>query len=541
MPESFDDLPRAITVAPRKHLPQLVWLVPLIALLLGGWLIVNTLGQRGPTITISFLTAEGIEPDKTRLRYKNVDIGEVKAVRLSEDRSRVLVTAQLAAHAEGFRADDSRFWVVRPRISGGKVSGIGTLLSGAYIGADLGTSYAHRKEFIGLETPPILTKGMPGRHYTLEADEIGSLDIGSPVYYRRVQVGEVVAHEMNPDGTRIVIKIFVRAPYDRHVKPRARFWNASGMDFSLDASGVKLQTQSLVSIVVGGIAFESPEEDASLAEAAADSRFTLHPNRATALKAPDGEPLLLTVNFKHSVRGLQPGAPVDFRGIVVGEVLSTAAEFDESRDWFDFPVGIALYTERIVLRGKRPEQHAPERIRAGLLRAINQRGLRAQLRSGNLLTGQMYVALDFFPEAAPVKVDWRAAHKEFPAVRGDFAELQLALTRLLGKLERLPIEEIGADLRATLKSADGALQSLDRMAQRASGELAPELVAGLKDLRATLVAAEKLMAQDAPLQLDLRETLREVGRAAQALRTLADTLERQPEALLRGKRAEEAQ
>jgi len=536
---NLNELPEAVAIPKRRRLPQLVWVVPLIAVLIGGWLLLNTIAQRGPTVEISFLTAEGIEPGKTRIRYKDVDIGEVKRVTLAKDRSHVLVTAQLVKQAENFLAADTRFWVVRPRVSGGKISGFGTLLSGAYIGVDIGKSSETSREFAGLEVAPILTSGLPGRHFILHAGDIGSLDIGSPVYFRRIQVGEVVAQELDKEGGSVTVKVFIHAPYDRYVSSRTRFWNASGVDVSLDANGVRLQSQSLVSVLLGGIAFETPNDDQKADEAPANTIFALHPDRALAMKAPDGAPLILTLFFGDSIRGLVPGAPVDFRGIAVGEVLSVGVEYEQARDWFHFPVRIALYTERIGLRGSGKGKDNPSRIKQGLAKAINERGLRAQLRTGNLLTGQLYIALDFFPNLKKTAIDGNKQPLELPTVRGNFEELQVALAKVLAKLEKMPLDEIGTDLRNVLKTLDHSVASIDKLAQRIDGEVAPEISAGIKGLRATLVTVDRLLAADSPLQQDARDALREVGRAAQSFRTLSETLERQPEALLRGKKEEQ--
>lgn len=542
MPDpDLNRLPEAVAIAKRRRLPQLVWVVPLIALFIGGWLLVNTIAQRGPTVEISFLTAEGIEPGKTRIRYKDVDIGEVKSVALAKDRSHVLVTAQLVKQAENFLVADTRFWVVRPRVSGGKISGIGTLLSGAYIGVDIGKASETSREFVGLEVAPILTSGLPGRHFVLHAGNLGSLEIASPVYFRRVQVGEVVAYELDKDGGNVTVKVFIHAPYDRYVTARTRFWNISGVDVSLDANGVRLQSQSLVSVLLGGIAFETPGNDQKADEAPANATFVLHPDRALAMKAPDGEALILTLNFGDSIRGLLPGAPVDFRGIAVGEVLSVGVEYEQQRDWFYFPVRIALYTERIGLRGKGKD--SADAVKQGLVKAINERGLRAQLRTGNLLTGQLYVALDFFPDLRKATSDKTAGNRDkqvlaLPTVRGNFEELQVSLAKVLAKLEKMPLDEIGTDLRSVLKTLDHSAASIDKLAQRIDGETAPQINAGIQDLRATLATVERLLAADSPLQQEVREALREVGRAALSFRTLSDTLERQPEALLRGKKEE---
>ena len=544
MPINLNEFPEAVAIPKRHRFPQLVWLVPLIAIIIGGWLLQNTIAQRGLTVAISFLTAEGIDPGKTRIRYKDVDIGEVKTVTLAKDRSHVLITAQLVKQAESFLAADTRFWVVRPRVSGGKISGLGTLLSGAYIGVDIGKETETSSEFVGLEVAPILTSGLPGRHFILQAGDIGSLDIGSPVYFRRIQVGEVVAHELDKGGDNVTVNVFIHAPYDRYVTSRTRFWNASGVDVSLDANGVRLQSQSLISVMLGGVAFETPgNTQKDNKEAPANATFVLHLDRTLALKAPDGEPLLLTLYFSDSNRGLLPGAPVDFRGIAVGEVLSVGVEYEQTRDWFHFPVHIALYTERIGLsgtgKGKVKGQESSSQVKQGLVKAINERGLGAQLRTGNLLTGQLYIALDFFPDLKKNTIDWNKQPLELPTVRGNFEGLQVSLSKVLAKLEKMPLDEIGTDLRHVLKTLDHSVSSIDKLAQRMDGEVAdvaPQISAGIQDLRATLATVEHLLAADSPLQQDVRDALREVGRAAQSFRTLSDTLERQPEALIRGKK-----
>ena len=546
-----DSLPEARFVPQRRRRFSMIWLLPVVAMLVGAWLLTNLINQRGPTLTISFHTAEGITPGKTRIRYKDVDIGEVREVKLAADRSHVLVSAQLVVGSEAFLAEDSRFWVVRPRVSGGKVSGIGTLLSGAYIGVDVGKSTTESREFTGLEVAPILTRGLPGRQYVLDAPDIGSLDIGAPVYFRRVEVGEVVAHALERDGRAVAVTIFIHAPYDKHVRPRTKFWNASGVDFSLDANGVRLQSQSLMSVMLGGIAFETPPEFDSVdnllsawgsgkevlveEESNSDSRFILHPDRSTAMKAADGEELVVTANFKGSLRGLQPGAPVEFRGIPVGEVVSIGSYYDEKKEWFGFPVRIALYTERISLRGKDRRKDVAQRVSKGLLDAINKRGLRAQLRNGSLLTGQLYVALDFFPEAAPVKVSWSSPPFELPTARGDFDEFQASLGRLMSKLDALPIAQLGTDMHGAMTAVDRSLKGIDALVQRLDQDVVSELGPALRELRSTLATVDKVMANDSPVQQDMQEALREVTRAARSVRALSDTIDKQPEALLRGK------
>ncbi len=531
---------------------DLIWFIPLTAALVGGWLAVRAVMERGPTVTISFESAEGLEAGKTHVSYKDVNIGLVKKVRLSSDRSRVEVTAEFSRDAVPLLVEDSRFWVVRPRFSGGQLSGVGTLLAGAHIEVDAGKSATPSSQFTGLDVAPVITNKLPGRSFRLNAPDLGSLDVGSPIYYRRLKVGQVDSYELDKDGAGISMKVFVQAPYDRYVTSGTRFWNASGIDLTLDTNGVRLQTQSMMSVLVGGLAFETPPanigfDEAAEKPAAADTRFVLHRDRETAMKAPDGEMQVYVINFKESLRGLAAGAPLDFRGIVVGEVLAINIEYDPVRDWFNYPVYVALYPERIRVvnnkadTGNRGTRRAEagltdaQRVKQGLVNAMLKRGFSAQLRSGNLLTGQLYVALDFFKDAKPHRIDPKQVPPELPAMRGDFDDLQRSLKVIVKNLSGVKFEEIGSTLQQTMENLNHILTRFDR-------ELAPELKSSLQSLQRTLEGAEKTMgtagkalAADSPVMSDVRDAAHEVSRAAQAVRSLADMLDRQPEAIIKGK------
>ena len=252
-PDLPPDLPEPIATPRSGWLPSLVWLVPLVAALVGIALVAKSVIDRGPTITISFSTAEGLEPGKTKVKYKDVDIGSVKTIRLSRDHTRVLVSVQLTKEADDFAVEDTRFWIVRPRIGTSGVTGLGTLLSGAYIGVDAGRSHESQSDFVGLEKPPAVTGDQKGRRFSLHGASLGSIDIGSPVYYRRVQVGQVVGFALDRDGTGVSIDVFVDSPYDQYVGLDSRWWHASGVDLRLDSSGLKLNTQSLATVIIGEI------------------------------------------------------------------------------------------------------------------------------------------------------------------------------------------------------------------------------------------------------------------------------------------------
>jgi len=540
MPDTpaLPELPEAVAAPKSRRSLQLVWLIPLVAALVGGWLAVKAILEKGPTITIAFQTAEGLEAGKTKLKYKDVDLGLVTGVALAPDTSHVVVTAELVKDAKRYLVEDTRFWVVRPRFSGGTVTGIGTLLSGSYVGVDIGLSDKPRENFVGLEIPPIVTVNEAGRFFTLRGDNAGSLDAGSPIYYRRLKAGQIVSYDLDKAGRGIVMRIFISAPYDNFVNDNSRFWHASGIDVTVNSSGMTIDTQSAVSILIGGLAFETPSESADLPPAAAGTEFRLFPNRYEALRNPETDVMKLAMVFEESVRGLQPGAEIDFRGVGVGTVTSIRPHVDPQSRHFNIRVNADFYPRRMRSNSKSKAPVLSNEQRRALLAGMIKRGLRAQLRTASLLTGQLYVALDFFPAAAKVKA--RPGERlddddlpEMPTVPSSLLELQETLSSVAAKIKKIPFEEIGADLQATLKSAT-------RMMDRIDAELMPDARALLTDAREALRSADAALKPDSPLSQDARSAMREVARAAAAFRALADYLDRHPEALISGKKAEPA-
>ncbi len=528
-PQGAADFPEA-HVAPRSRWRlQLVWLVPLVALLVGGWLAVQAILEKGPTVTITFKTGDGLEAGKTKLKFKDVEVGLVKSVTLAKDLRTVVVTAELAKDASKMLVDDTRFWVVRPRISGGTVSGLGTLLSGSYIGMDAGTAKQSRRDFVGLETPPVFAKDVPGREFVLKAENMGSLDVGSPIYFRRLQVGQIIAFKLDADGGGVTLNVFINSPYDKYVRTDTRFWQASGIDVSLDAAGVKVNTESLVAILVGGLAFQSPPDSVDVTEASALNQFTLYNDRTEAMKRHDTIVDTYVFNFKESVRGLTVGAPVDFRGITVGEVTGIYTRFDRDTKEFSIPVEVHLFPERFTSRyesGKRGGRVSPDR--RAFTEWLIEKGLRAQLRTASILTGQLYVALDLFPNAPKAAMLWDKTPPEIPTVPGGLQSLQDSVSSLVAKLNKIPFEGIGKDLRQTLQDANRLVNTLDT-------SVAPEAKATLAAARTALESANKTLQPDSALAQSTVDTMRELSRTAASFRALADYLERHPEALIRGK------
>ncbi len=527
-PGPDQELPEPVAVRRRRWTVSLIWIVPLLAALVGLSLVVTSWLSAGPQIVISFQDAQGIAAGKTEVKYKNVVIGKVRSIALSEDRSRVLVTVDLDKKAESFATKGSRFWVVRPRIGLGGISGLGTLLSGSYIGADTGGSNERKSRFTGLETPPPLTHNEAGRSFLLTSADLGSLDIGSPVYFRRIQVGRVVAYHLDKDGKGVTVQVFIKAPDDRFVTTDTRFWNASGIDVSLGASGLTINTESLATVVVGGIAFVTPPGKGDAARAPEDAKFTLFDNKKSAMQPPNGPPVVLQMHFHQSVRGLDVGAPVDFLGIVLGKVTHVSLDYDPKAKRFPADVTAVVYPQRIGKANQRFIARTGNDKPGALLGVLVKHGLRAQLRNGNLLTGQLYVALDFFPDAPKVNFDPDVKPLLVPTVTGSFDRMQQQLADIVNKLDKVPFGRIGRHL-------DDNLVQLDALLKQFHGTLAPQASATLKQARQTLRTAGAALSNGSPLRQSLGQTLVQLQRAARSLRALTSYLSRHPEALLRGR------
>ena len=515
------------TAQPKRWKFSLVWLIPLIALAIGLSLFAKAILETGPTISVSFLTADGLQAGKTTVRYKEVDIGLVRRIELAKDRSHVIVQIELSNAARSFAVDDTKFWVVRPRIGTSGISGINTLFSGAYIGVAGGKSQTDKDEFIGLESPPIITGDVAGKVFVLRSNDLGSLDTGSPIYYRRINVGQVSGYKLANDGKSVEVQAFVKSPYDRYVTTDARFWHSSGVDVSLNASGFQVNTQSLASIVSGGIAFGYPEgSNANIA--ASRTVFNLATNQAEALKDSDGNPVKILMYFDSSLRGLTKGAPIDFRGIELGYVKSINVEFNANYRQFRMPVIAEVYPSRL----SNGREFDPDKA---VLGEFIQRGLRAQMKTGNILTGQNYIALDFFPKAKHAELKFTNGVAEIPTVPTELSGLQAQVTMIADKLTKFPLNEIGQDVRKTMANMNTAINSTDKLVKQMDTKVAPAMQATLDDARKTMQSTQTILASDAPMQQDIRRAVQQMTRAAASLQLMSDYIEQHPESLIRGK------
>jgi len=525
------DLPSAVAQAKRSWTLQIIWIIPIIAVLVGLGLLYKSIVDRGPTITVSFNSGDGLVAGKTLVKFKDVNIGLVKTVMLSEDHQQVLATIALDKDAADFARKDTRFWIVRPRITAAGVSGLSTLLDGPFIAADLGKSDDKNDKFIALEVPPILTGDTPGRQFILRAPTLGSHGVGTPVYFRRLTVGQVVAYDLDKDGKNISIRIFINAPYDQYVTNDTRFWNASGIDVNINASGINVQTESLVAVIAGGIAFESPHHSDSKPNrtditpspsakteieqaisfgserAKTDTVFMIAPTRMAAMKQPDTRSQRFVLNFKQSVRGLSVGAPVEFRGVTIGEVVSIETAMDPKTFEVVQPVEIFVFPDRLKVRDiKTGVLLPPPENEIARLRELIKRGFRAEMRTLSFLSGQQYIALDLFPNAPKYTFNPSKYPLELPVIAGGLEDAE--------------------------KTIGNVLKNTDRIVKKLDEQTIPELDKTLKNVNA-------LTDSNSPLITDMRDSMRELTKAATSIKTLTDMLDQQPQSLIFGKPAEE--
>ncbi len=494
---------------------SLIWLVPLVALLTGAWVAYQAWSKMGPTITISFQTADGLEAGKTKIKYKNVEVGKVTSIHLNHATKGVTVTAEMSKDFKPFLTDQTRFWVVSARIDVSGVSGLDTLLSGAYIGVDPISEGAKTRQFTSLDIPPVVTRSTPGKHFILHTNDLGSITRDAPVYYRKFNVGQVESVELNDDGESVAIQIFVRAPFDQWVYPNSKFWNASGVNFAMNAQGISMHTESLVSVLMGGIAFHSNQVGRNAESAKNNTEFKLYATQEDTLKTNHQLGHQYIINFSESVRGLSIGAPVEFSGIQLGEVTDIQLRFDANKK-FTVPVTISINYDRLehkVIPTNFEPYSAAHKERTN---SLVKQGLRARLQTGNLITGQLFIELDFYPNKKPYVINWDAYTPDFPSVPG-----------ALGIIKH--------DIPNIIRKIDAMMSEVQELSHKLNHTVVPEISNTLQQANKSLATMDNTLQSNSPLQQDLHATLREVSKAARSFKALSDYLERHPESLLKGK------
>jgi paraquat-inducible protein B len=541
---------------------SMIWIIPIVTVAIGAWLAWHTLSQRGPTITITFQTAEGLQAGQSHVKHKDVDMGTVTGIALTQDLSRVVVTVEMTAAAEQLLTTNAQFWVVKPRFFAGSISGLDTLLSGSYIelspAAKGGDS---QRDFVGLENPPVLQSDTPGTNFLLRAPRIGSITLGSPLFFRDMTVGEVLGWDIGDMADSVTIHAFVREPFDRYVHDNSRFWNASGLSIKLGGAGVQIQVESLKAVILGGIAFDTPEvpgekrNDPKL-RSTDGHEFPLYASKESADSAAFGRKVPLISYFDGSVAGLQAGADVTLHGLKIGTITSVGLQYDKASDAVIVPVHYTVEPERIA--------DAPISSLDDLGRLMNElvkRGLRAKLESASLLTGQQQVALDFVHDAPPATSGAVGDSYVVPVTPAGTADIMASASAIMAKLQAMPFDAIGKDLDATLKGTSDIVNS--QQLKDAIAALKDTLVTAQSTVRQLNAGVEPTLKKLPEMTNSLQETLNKANRlvgsldtgygggsdfhrtlermleqlddTARSVRVLADLLSRHPEALIRGR------
>jgi paraquat-inducible protein B len=525
---------REARIQRRRFAP--IWLVPIAAVAIAGWLGWKTYGQRGPLITITFGSAEGIEAGRTRVMLRNVEVGMVEFLDLTRDLSRVEVHARLRSDLKDHLTNGTRFWVVRPRLGVGGVSGLGTLFSGVYIEMEPGQG-KRTETFKGLEEPPVLPPSGEGRTFVLRAGGLGSLSRGSPVYYRGVSVGEVLGATLAPDAQSVAVNVFVHAPHDQLVRPETRFWNASGIEVSAGGGGFRARVESLQAVILGGIAFDTRPEGLNEPPSQKDAEFELYPDKGTAESAPYGPQASYLAHFGGSVRGVDVGTPVELLGIRVGRVTDVRLEGQEGR--LRVPVTLTLDPERVLLhQGELPtEGQKLQQSTDAQMALLIARGLRAELQSASLLTGSKVVALAFHPSAPRARLGFGGQYPEIPTISGGgFEDIAQSASGLLAEARTLVQ---GANQVIRSPELAGTVKNLEVLSREASTRIGPtmqSLQEASVQLERTLSATSGMLGNSATGTGELPRALRDLRDASRSVRLLTDYLERHPEALVQGKR-----
>ncbi len=526
---SAKPLPR-VGHRPKRNLAW-VWLIPIVAAVVGASIIWSTLSKQGPRITITFQSAEGLEEGKTQVRYRNVVIGTVKDIRLSDKLDNVLVDVELTDDATVFAHEGATFWVVRPRIGLGGVSGLSTLISGSYIEADTAKSRnakPTKKNFVGLEQPPPIASDRPGKRFVLRAPDLGSLSAGSPIFYRRIQVGLVTGYRLAEESKAVDLDIFIDAPYDSYVNASTRFWDESGFDVTLSTDGMQINTQSLVSIIAGGLSFSSFGK----ARALQDDKyvFKLYDSRRSAEMVPEGVAIPILMRFDQPSRGLKAGAPVDFHGVHIGVINSVVLDLDIMTRQFFTSVEATLYPERLgkVYTDMSLKESTPQDLAESLATLVN-RGLRAQLRTSNILTGQLYVTLASFPQAALGETPVAEVPFRMPTLASDdLDKLQQQVTSIVAKLDKIPFESIGNELDTMIKQIRVLSVNLDK-------SVTPKLASTLNEIERATKNLNSLIAPGSPVVTSTETMLEDLKRSLKSLTNLTESLSANPDSLIRGR------
>jgi paraquat-inducible protein B len=537
----------AEAVVERRRRISLVWLVPLIAAAIGVWLVIVGIREKGPQVTVSFETADGLEAGKTKVKYRDVDIGQLNHLSISDDRRSVVATIDFDKSATPYITDTSKFWVVRPRLDATGISGLGTLISGAYIEIEPGAPGKKASHFTALEDPPVVATDAPGRRYVLRSDSAESVDARTPIYFRGIRIGQVLGYELSQDRSTVDFYIFIKQPYDELISDGGHFWRTSGIEVNAGSEGFNLRIGSLASLMAGGIEFDPSPQLASEEVAEENHPFTLFASKQAIGESTIAEKIPYVLYFDGTVRGLTVGAPVEFRGLRVGSVSAIRPRVDMTRNTISIAVSINLEPDRLRPTSEIVGEENRNRNRYAFISALVDRGLRAQMETSSLLTGQKIIELDFHPEESSASLDVSGPVPAIPTIPAALDAITNSVDRILKRVEALPLDKLTEDLRTAVISLDETLKETKNLVQTTNKNLDPMVgdfraaarsaQQALAEVERTTTSVDNSFGDSSEVRMRLAQALREFTTSARSIRELTDSLERNPESLIRGKSA----
>jgi len=523
---SLNHAEEAVWEEKRKRISS-VWIVPIVALIVGAWLIFQSINTKGPVIHITFKSAEGVKADKTVIKYKDIEVGKVTNVVFSKNLSSVIVTAEMKKNMKPYLSENTKFWIMKARVGLNQVQGLDTLLSGVYIVMNPEKGTSHVKEFTGLDTIPVISTEEQGTRYFLKAQDIGSIDVGSPIYYKKLNAGRVIAYHLAPEGKGVDIEIFVKAPYNTLINSHTRFWNASGITASFGADGMEIRTESLTSILTGGLAFDTFDLRGKEEKVLENHQFTLFPTLKDAQKKHYTRELFFWVYFENSIRGLSIGAPVEFRGVKIGEVVNFSLIGNADSAQFKIPILIKIEPERFMIFPK--DHNTTKDVNKEVLNKLIQKGFRAQLQNGNLLTGELFIDMNMHKDTPPAILKKENGLYIIPTIPATIESLKSDLKTVLERIAAVPFEEIGKELQLTIKDLrqntipklNATIKSTDDMMKGAGSSLQ--------------ALQQNYLDSNAQINKKIIRLLEEITNTSRSIKSLTNYLERHPESLIKGK------
>ena len=510
-----------------------IWVIPILALVLGVWMVVHTYMTEGPEISVAFETAEGLVAGKTKVKYRNVEMGVVQEVILSDDFKGVVAKIKMERQALALLRDDTRFWVVTAKIGVGNISGLDTLLSGAYIQLAPGEGKIGTRSYVALEAAPQTPSGAPGLRLKLEGDRAGSVSTGDSVVYRGYKVGRVESMEFDADRRRAMYTIFIDAPYHELIDSSVRFYNVSGVQLKASASGLEVVTGSMDTVLLGGVTFGTPEGMPAGEPVENNTEFKLYGSKEASETNPFTFGTYYVVRFSQSLKGLLPGAPVEYRGINIGRVvrlmfkdmLLQEAQTVEGGDRSALqgtgdPIPVLIYIEpaRLGL----PDSTDSVQILQFAVSTGVPNGMRATMETGNLLTGAKYIGIDYFPVDEEAQLDEWGGYTEIPTIDGGFDQILVKVNELLDKFNALPLDKTVGNANEALAELDKTLAGLSKILDNKDTQALPG------ELRKMLDG----LSPDSPLYQNINNTLQQLNRTLGNVESLTRTLSGQPNAAI---------